>query len=151
MNSMPLNLAHYHAGRLLDGGLLEIAREQERAGRPVRFYRSPYSAFLIPASLLGRRPSEGLSRGLSAALDHARDLAGAGIVFELDESGRPRMRELAGEGPPPLEIWRRLRLGRKQAGQLFEELGSVIRRHESENGGAGSAWTLHLALGETGS
>ena len=147
---MPLNLAHYHVGRLLAGGLVEIAREQGRAGRAVRYYRSPYSAFAIPASLLGRRPSDQLARTLSAALDHARDLAGAGVVFDLDDSGRPRMRELAGDGPPPLEIWRRLRLGRKQARSLFEELASVVRRFEAEQGEAGSGWTLHLAMGETG-
>jgi hypothetical protein len=134
---------------LIANGLVEETRQQRRAGRPIRFYRSRFSQFVIPAALLDMRPSSSLARNLAKALEHARDLAGRSVVFDVDEAGRPRMRELPGEGPPPLEIWRRLKLRRDQAERLFDELAGVIHRYEGEARQTGAEWILHMALADT--
>ena len=146
---IPLNLAHYHVRQLMHYGLVEVAREQRRAGRPMRFYRSRFSRFEIPMSLLGKPPTDAVARKLANAIEHARDLAGGSVLLDVDDDGRPRMRELPGEGVPPLEIWRRLTLRREEAEALFEELTRVIHRHSAAARAGGQQWTLHLALAET--
>lgn len=145
---MPLNLAHYHVRQLTAHGLVDVTREQKRAGRPIRFYRSRYSSFLVPASLFPGRPAEGLQRKLQAAVDHARDLSGGGVLFDIDENGRPRMREVQGDRPGPLEILRQLRLPAPQAKALFDEIAQVIRRYDGATGRSGAGWLIHVALGQ---
>lgn len=148
LNKLPLNLAHYHLNKLLSAELVEITRQQKRAGRPVRFYRARYSAYFIPAALLRSPPMEKLARGLATALENARHRSGAGVLLDVDDSGRARMREVAGSGPLPLEVWRRLTLSRKEAEALFDELTASIHRYEHLGRGR-STWTIHLALAET--
>ena len=148
LNGLPLNLAHYHLKKLLAADLIGITREQKRAGRPVRFYRARYSAFFIPASLLRLRPAEQLARSLAEALERSRDRSGAGVLLDVDDCGRARMREVQTNGPMPLEIWRRVSLSRKQAEALFDEMAALIHRYENL-GSRGSGWTIHFALGQT--
>lgn len=147
-NKLPLNLAHYHLNKLLSAELVEITRQQKRAGRPVRFYRARYSAYFIPAALLRTPPMEKLGRGLAAALESARHRSGVGVLLDVDDSGRARIREAAGSGRLPLEVWRRLNLSRRDAEALFEELTKSIHRYEHLGRGR-STWTIHLALAET--
>jgi hypothetical protein len=148
INGMPLNLAHYHLRKLLTAELVEVTREQMRAGRPVRFYRARYAAYFVPAELLRTRPTEQLARRLTDALERSRDRSGAGVLFEVDECGRARMREVAADGPLPLERWRRLKLSRRDAEALFSEVTTLIHRYERSTRGRGQ-WTLHFALDET--
>ncbi|HEX5257367.1 MAG TPA: helix-turn-helix domain-containing protein [Sphingomicrobium sp.] len=148
INGLPLNLAHYHLRQLIDADLVEVTREQKRAGRPIKFYRARYSAYLIPAALLRSRPAEQLARSLATALENSRNRAGAGILLDIDDSGRARMREAAGAGPMPLEIWRRLNLSRREAERLFEELTATIHRYEQPTSRNPSQWIVHLAMGQ---
>ena len=46
-----LNTVLYRIKVLLEAGLIEIAREEKRKGRPIKFYRSVYDAYLVPFSL----------------------------------------------------------------------------------------------------
>lgn len=48
----PLARVHYWVRRLHDGGLLTVASEQARAGRPIKRYRAVASRFRVPADLL---------------------------------------------------------------------------------------------------
>ena len=41
----------YHVNRFLDAGLLRVAREKPRAGRPIKLYRSVADAFFVPFHL----------------------------------------------------------------------------------------------------
>jgi hypothetical protein len=43
-----LNAMHYRVNTFLEAGLLEVVAEQERAGRPVKVYRSVAEAFFVP-------------------------------------------------------------------------------------------------------
>ena len=149
MNGLPLNLAHYHLRRLIGSGLVETTREQKRAGRPIRFYRSRHDGYFVPDALLRSRPAVGLARDLYTALENARVQTGAGVHFDVDESGRPRMREVVGEGPLPLEIWRRLKLSRNHAEALFTELTSLIHRYDNLGSPKQSSWAIHLAVAQT--
>lgn len=148
LNRLPLNLAHYHIKKLVEAGLVEVTRQQKRAGRPVRFYRARYSAYFIPAALLHSRPAQQLARELAAALQASRDRSGAGVLLDVDETGRARMREAPGNSPVPLETWRRLKLSRKDAEALFEDLRNAVHRYERLGRGR-STWTIHFALAET--
>jgi hypothetical protein len=149
INGLPLNLAHYHLRQLIDAELIEVTREQKRAGRPVKFYRASYSAYFIPAPLLRLRPTEQLARGLATALENSRNRSGAGILLHIDDTGRARMREAAGTGPKPLEIWCRLNLSRKEAEGLFDELTATIHRYEQWASRSSSQWIVHVAMGQS--
>lgn len=46
-----VNAMHYRARTLLDAGLLEVVREERRAGLPVKVYRSVADAFFVPFEL----------------------------------------------------------------------------------------------------
>jgi DNA-binding transcriptional ArsR family regulator len=148
LNRLPLNLAHYHLRQLIAADLVEITREQKRAGRPVKFYRARYGAYFVPAWLLRSRPTDQLARTLADALESSRALSGAGVLFDVDDCGRPRMRETAGSAPLPLEIWRRLKLSQKDAEALFSELTATFHRYELASKGQ-TNWIVHLAMAET--
>lgn len=149
VNGLTLNLAHYHVMQLLEHGLIRVVREQKRNGRPIRYFTSEHSSFFVPNALVRSTPGAKLSRELAAALQHQRDLAGGGIVFDLDAMGRPRMREVTGESDPPLEIWRRLKLPRQEVTALFRELTAVINKYRKDPAPGTREWTLHLGLGQT--
>lgn len=46
-----LNAMHYRTQTFLEAGLLQVVREEKRAGRPVKVYRSVADAFFIPFDL----------------------------------------------------------------------------------------------------
>jgi hypothetical protein len=46
-----LNAMHYRVKTFLEAGLLRVVREQKRAGRPVKVYRSVADAFFVPFQL----------------------------------------------------------------------------------------------------
>jgi hypothetical protein len=46
-----LNAMHYRVKTFLEAGLLMVVREEKRAGRPVKIYRSVANAFFVPFQL----------------------------------------------------------------------------------------------------
>lgn len=46
-----LSAMHYRVGTFVEAGLLKVVREQKRAGRPVKVYRSVADAFFVPFQL----------------------------------------------------------------------------------------------------
>lgn len=46
----PLDATHYRVKKLWQAGLLQVVREEKRAGRPVRIYRAVADAFFLPYS-----------------------------------------------------------------------------------------------------
>lgn len=67
---------------------------------------------------------------------------------ELDERGRPRMKEISSQGAVPLELWRQMRLDRRDAASMFEEIASVVRRFAAREKEESAAWIVHVATAE---
>lgn len=150
--AMPLNGLAYHVGRLLELGLLRVAREQKRAGRPIRHYRAAADAFLIPAAAMGRGVGDGLTAELRAALDRAEPLAGASdLLVSLDEAGRPKLQRRGGTiDADACEYWRVLALSAAEARQLNRELRTLLRRYEGAPGPGKAFYLAHAALAPRG-
>ena len=129
---MKLNLLSYHVAALVRLGLLKIVRKQERAGRPIRFYRTVADAFLIPAAAIRRTVGEALALELRSALDRAGLVAGeSDMLLFADSDGKPRISRHGGEaGSEASEYWRLLSLNRREAGQLGEALKALLRGYE---------------------
>ena len=143
---MPLNLLHHHVKRLLTFGILEVVREQRRAGRPIRYYRATADAFFIPATLMASSVGATLSRELRAGLDAAAHEA-AGMVLDLDGAGRPRLRLMGDKLPSiPWEAWRLMRLSRKAAMEFGLELNALLRRYERQASDTGPTYLFHAAF-----
>lgn len=91
----------YRVGRFVEAGLLRIVREEPRAGRAIKIYRSSHDAYLIPYALT---PFASLEETLLSQFDAtARRLAGV-LARRLRREGR----ELEGyrlERHPSGEVW----------------------------------------------
>ena len=146
--AIPLNLLAYHVGRLLRLGLLQVVREQKRAGRPIRYYRAAADSFLIPAAAMGRRVGDGLTAELRSALDRADPLSGASdMLVVLDEAGKPRLERRGGNlDADACEYWRVLTLDRDQARLLTRDLRALLRRYEGTPGRGKRPYLAHVGL-----
>lgn len=144
--SMRLNLLHHHVKRLLAFGAIKVVREEPRAGRAIRYYRGANQAFFIPTRLMASTVGASLARELRLVLDGAAGEA-AGMMLDLDEAGRPRLRFIGEEIESiPWEVWRILRLGRSAADAFSIELKALIRRYELAATDSGPAYLFHAAL-----
>ncbi|HYN46940.1 MAG TPA: hypothetical protein VES64_09640, partial [Allosphingosinicella sp.] len=143
--AIPLNLLAYHVGRLLRLGLLQIVREQKRAGRPIRYYRAAADSFLIPAAAMGRRVGDGLTAELRTAIERADTLSGASdMLVVLDEAGKPRLERRGGTvDADACEYWRVLILDRDQARLLTRDLRALLRRYEGTPGRGKRPYLAH--------
>ncbi len=160
----------YRVKRMRQLRLLELTREQKRAGRPVRYYRAP-DAFFIPfatlpqadleesvASLL-HGPQQRLIAGLVHALaDRELQLHRWGWRLELDAEQRvsigpsdqtadeePLTQRLLHDDAPAvlmanLPLW----LDHGDAKQLQRDLVELVRRYDGRNGTTSYMLTLGL-------
>lgn len=144
--SMPLNLLHYHVKKLVTLGIVEVVREQPRAGRAVRYYQASSEAFFIPTYLMANSVGAVLSRELRLGLDAAASEA-AGMLLDLDDSGRPRLRFIGDElATMPWEVWRLIRLSRKAAAEFAIEFKALVGRYEEQSSDRGPTYLLHAAF-----
>ena len=149
---MPLNRLAYHVGVFLRLGLIEIVREQKRAGRPILYYRSAADSFLVPAELMRRRPGDALATELREALEHADRVSGRGdMLLFLDAGGRPRIGQTGGEAKTDAsDFWRVLALSRDEAEELGRNLADLVRAFEDRQSalgaGGGSPYLVHFAV-----
>lgn len=127
---LSLSLLHHHLGKLLGLGLISVAGETKRAGRPVRCYRAVAHEFFVPGHLRGDGPGRALARELAIALEASRAReGGAGVAYYIDE-GRPRMRIVRDAGGEQyFEAWLRLSLTRRQASELAGDLDELFHRY----------------------
>src|SRR4051812_40758344 len=56
-----MSLLLHHVRALQAAGLVQVAREQARAGRPIRFYRAIAEAFFVPAEFAAMFPAHRLA------------------------------------------------------------------------------------------
>jgi DNA-binding transcriptional ArsR family regulator len=126
----PLNLLHYHLGRLLAARLVRVARVAARSGRPVKFYRAVATAFLVPAELSAVLPGAAQAVRLRAALDRSLARSVEGVLYWHDGTG-PRMRLLRDphSAQEATELWLELRLTERDFAALGEELRALLGRY----------------------
>jgi len=120
-----LSLLHYHVTRLRRLGLVGIARQHRRAGRPVTRYRAVARRFLVPAQIAKDLHGDALARELRGGLDRERAIHNdAAVAYFVDAAGAHRMRRLfTHKRTAAFEIWMTLFLASDDA----EELASALR------------------------
>lgn len=65
--AVKLSTLHHHAKRFIDAGLLEVARTERRAGRPIKYYRSTSKTFFVPFHVTHSETLERLITEVTAA------------------------------------------------------------------------------------
>ena len=145
---MPLNRLSHHVATFLRLGLLAVTRVQQRAGRPIRFYRASADSFLVPADLMRERAGDALARELRASLARAAAIDGPGdMLFLLGANGRPRLERTRMEAESDTsEYWRVLTLNPRDARLLARRLADVIREYEGRPARGSAAYLVHIAV-----
>lgn len=140
--AMPMNRLAHHVGSFLRLGLLCVAREEKRAGRPIRHYRAVADSFLIDAAVMSRSAGAGLSAELGRALEQARPPE-ADMLVSVDETGRARMERVGEPGwSDACDHWRVLTLTCSEAEGLSRELAALLGKY---GGGPGKGRKAYLA------
>lgn len=65
--SVKLPTLHYHVKRFMKAGLLEVARTERRAGRPIKHYRTTAKTFFVPFHVTSSETLERLLTEVTAA------------------------------------------------------------------------------------
>ncbi len=138
---------HYHVTALLALGLVTIAREQPRAGRPVKFYRAASRSFLVLDNVASTAPADALASSLREALQQQRERSSGGFLYDADANGRLRMRRVEARGRHPaaaIEQWRVMKLSGADSARLAQELSECVARYADSP--SGQAYIVHLAV-----
>ena len=148
---LSLSKLHYHVGRLLSSGLLEVSRAEPRRGRAVRYYRAIAESFVVPQEFLAALPRDRLERDMREAFRDAALRSDRAIVYSAAMEGRPRVRIRedpdAPRQSPALDLWKIAQLSRAQRVELARELQAVAARYGSPSEAAsGEAVLIHLAF-----
>ncbi|UBV42497.1 hypothetical protein LAJ19_12845 [Deinococcus taeanensis] len=164
-----LNATHHRLGRLVQAGLVQVTRQTERRGRPIKHYRAVASAFLIPYHRTPLSSLEALialhEDTFSARFHHAVVQAGACLV-QRDEDIAVRLYttptgvtmditpradafdllDLLREDAPPLTAhWGTLHLTREDAKALQRDLHDLLTRYAGRRGPGRYLYRLNLA------
>jgi len=147
---MPASSLAYYVGRFVKAGLLQVTREQARAGKAIPVYRSTADEFHVPFDAMppGRR-DEFLngSRKLvlaefTAAVDRAiTDEGGSGIRVLADPVRGVQIDFIDGSRSPDIvatEWWGKLTLTDDEARRLSDELEDIARRYTGDRPGPGT-------------
>jgi DNA-binding transcriptional ArsR family regulator len=144
---MPLSLAHYHVARLLALGLIEIEREERRAGRAVKHYRAAAWRFFVPAELLPGLPSAGLNQRMRATLDEHLVRSLEGMIFGHDgKFVSMQLRRHGNQNGNSMELWLDIGLSRADSTQLMAELRGVVDRYRTRGSPTEPQHLVHVAM-----
>ena len=144
---LPLERVHYYVTRLAAHGLLTVVREQKRAGRPIRFYRSCAERFFVPIECVDRSLFSGLAAELRASLDEeVLRWHDEGALF-FTAGGKPRVSWSRKKGTTKTagEFWQILNLTDEEARRLAAELRGVMTRYGRDSPG-GRPYLFHAAF-----
>lgn len=144
-----LSLAHYHVTRLLELGLIQVTREQPRAGRVIKHYRALARSFFVPAHLTSQSVGKELAAELSTLLDHAQQRDPAdGMLYFIDDQALPRMQlmQSATRTAAANEYWHRLMLTNEDARLLASELKALLSRFAGRPNGKARSYLAYCAL-----
>ena len=84
---LKLNTMHYRARRLIDLGLLEIAREEPRKGQAVKVYRATSSEYFVPFEATSAETVEKLFTQLRAKTGELFEQNVARSFLEIEDIG----------------------------------------------------------------
>lgn len=144
-----LSMSHlkYHIDRLLRFGLVKVAREERRAGRPIKRYRAVARSFFVPARLSQGSVGDKLSAELRASLEQARSVsAEEGVLFSYEPEFGPRMHRVTSSSPAAFEIWSVLSLSNDDARALAGELKAILARYEKTRRQGSRVFLAHAAI-----
>jgi hypothetical protein len=139
-------LLHYHLSHCLRLGLVEIVREQRRAGRAVKYYRAAAKSFFVPAELIVEMPGTAMNLKLRELLDLTLARSLEGLNFRHDGQ-RPRADLVADPALQrgTVELWLDVGLTSTDAAELASELQAVADRFRARADAAAPRHLVHLA------
>ncbi|PYE51919.1 winged helix-turn-helix domain-containing protein [Deinococcus yavapaiensis] len=152
---------HYLLGRLVDADLAYVAREEKRAGRPVKYY-AMNAHWLVPFDMTDAETIEALlnaqlqprlerfshllvgqlRRDASIVVRVSRGVDDEPIGVSLYDEGRPDPRE----NGPLFANWMFLRLTPERAQALHTDLNDLLRRHDVSDDEDASVYSIGLFL-----
>lgn len=144
-----LKCLHYHVTELRKLGLLVVAREQRRGGRPIKFYKAVAEEFFVAEDLAPTRRARLLEIELRQALSLLGDSSRAGVHYYLDNSAEPQMRvvgSLASDRGSGAEYWRVLRLARADVLRLNQQIERCLGTFHSRPAGKTKEFLVHFAI-----
>ena len=146
-NRTSLSLLHYHVSKCTELGLIEIAREQSRAGRALKFYRATAKTVFVPAELIVGMPGTGLTQKLRESLDQNLTRSLQGINFTHD-GRRPRVDLVRdqSEQMAAIELWLDVGLDSTTAAELAADLQAVANRFRARGNEQSQRHLVHLAM-----
>ncbi len=85
----PIESVYYRVRRMLELDILEVTREEPRAGRPVKYYRSAGEGLFVPFAVTGAATTEEITLASNAELD-GRLVRGQMVAMreEFEDHGR---------------------------------------------------------------
>jgi hypothetical protein len=146
---MDLRRTHYYVQRLKALGLLNVAEERARAGRPIKLYRAIGDSFFVPHEAALKGFGDDLALELREGLSRERSRSDGGILFTAFEDGSPRGRMIGGRNASTAatEMWRVLRLQAHEVAALRRDLNAVLNRYQRMRPeGGGKLYLVHAAM-----
>jgi hypothetical protein len=143
-----LKRLHHRVQKLCRSGLLVVAAERRRAGRPIKLYRAVSDVFFVPVEMLPRGFGDELAEELRGYLSASARRTTRGLLVAAAGEGRVKVRIVPDEEADPdiLEVWSVLRLERDEAKALQAELARVINRFKESASGRGKTYLVHSAM-----
>lgn len=143
LSGMSYSLLSHHLRRMVSLGLVRVAGQLPRAGRPTTLYRATARSYFIPAAWCQTLPGDQLARELREALQ--REISPKGLL--LWSEGGPRIRLILDRPrPDALEVWMRLRLSPAAARQFNEDLKALFERWRGQESPRGARYLAHAAF-----
>jgi len=145
--NLDLKRLHYHAGRLVALGLLNVVGVRSRAGRPIKLYRAAATSFFISQDVLAMSSTEGLANELRELLAAEEQRSMEGILFSVGKEGEPaaRLIPLATPSGRAFELWRILRLSAADFAELRADLDAVLSKYQQRLAAKGRVHLVHAA------
>lgn len=150
MTQTPLSLLHYHVKKCVSLGLIEVVREQRRAGRAVKHYRAKARTFFVPLDLMAHLPGTEMTRQLRAALDRNQARSVEGVNFTHDGQ-RPcafLVKDRTSQATA-IELWLDIGLRSADAQELINDLKALLDRYRARGVDNEPRHLVHLAVART--
>ncbi len=143
-----LRRLHYHVTALVALGVVVVSRLVPRAGRPIRIYAATADAFFVPLAAMRSDPGAALATELQQSLANLRRRSRAGVLFDVDDDGEPRMRTV-GDGGTRVrmaERWWSLALTEADRARLIDAIEACVRPYVGRRGPPGDRCLVHFAF-----
>jgi hypothetical protein len=146
---LSIGSAHHLLSGFVKRGLAYVEREEKRAGRPIKHYRSVARSYFVPLEHVSGSPGGGLAAEIRSRLDAALSHSDEdGVLFDVDDEGQPRVSWFARSGArraPVAEFWQILKLSEADAHELIEAMGALLNQYQGR-AGKGRVFLIHGAV-----